>query len=147
MLRTSRHDIDLILHASFNVSHRCSIFTYIFIDVHVLDINQFMGIFLYPAVLIILDQVYRILKYAVTNFRKKIRTITGGPWWTQIKVVLIQKGLLDNQNPGFCMGWPGLYLLDNIDQLGSLINDAKNRKISSNSIPEMLPMDDKASKT
>ena len=109
MLRTSRHDIDLILHASFNVSHRCSIFTYIFIDVHVLDINQFMGIFLYPAVLIILDQVYRILKYAVTNFRKKIRTITGGPWWTQIKVVLIQKGLLDNQNPGFCMGWPGLH--------------------------------------
>ena len=44
-----------------------------------------------------------------------------GPWWTQIKVVLIQKGLLDNQNPGICMGWPGLYLLmDNIDQLGSL---------------------------
>ena len=44
-----------------------------------------------------------------------------GPWWTQIKVVLIQKGLLDNQNPGFCMGWPGLYLLlDNIDQLGSV---------------------------
>ena len=35
-------------------------------------------------------------KYAVTNFRKQIRTITGGPWWTQIKVVLIQKGLLDN---------------------------------------------------
>ena len=44
-----------------------------------------------------------------------------GPWWTQIKVVLIQKGLLDNQNPGFCMGWPGLYLLlDNIDQLGTV---------------------------
>ena len=43
-----------------------------------------------------------------------------GPWWTQIKVVLIQKGLLDNQNPSFCMGWPGLYLLDNMDQLGSL---------------------------
>ena len=43
-----------------------------------------------------------------------------GPWWTQIKVVLIQKGLMDNQNPGFCMGWPGLYLLDNIDQLGSV---------------------------
>ena len=43
-----------------------------------------------------------------------------GPWWTQIKVVLIQKGLLDNQNPDFCMGWPGLYLLDNIDQLGSV---------------------------
>ena len=41
-----------------------------------------------------------------------------GPWWTQIKVVLIQKGLLDNQNPNFCMGWPGLYLLDNINQLG-----------------------------
>ena len=37
-----------------------------------------------------------------------------GPWWTQIKVVLIQKGVLDNQNPGFCMGWPGLYLLDSI---------------------------------
>ena len=45
-----------------------------------------------------------------------------GPWWTQIKVVLIQKGLLDNQNPGFCMGWPGLYLLDNIDQLGTVCN-------------------------
>ena len=44
-----------------------------------------------------------------------------GPWWTQIKVVLIQKGLLDNQNPGFCMGWPGLYLLlDNIYQLGTV---------------------------
>ena len=43
-----------------------------------------------------------------------------GPWWTQIKVVLIQKGLMDNQNPGFCMGWPGLYLLDNINQLGSV---------------------------
>jgi hypothetical protein len=27
---------------------------------------------------------------------------------------------LDNQNPGFCMGWPGLYLLDNIDQLGTV---------------------------
>ena len=52
---------------------------------------------------------------------KKIRTITGGPWLTQIKVILIQKGLLDNQNPVFCMGWPGLYLLlDNIDQLGSV---------------------------
>ena len=47
-------------------------------------------------------------KYVVTNFRKKIRTITGGPWWTQIKVVLIQKGLLDNQNPGFCMGYVSL---------------------------------------
>ena len=34
--------------------------------------------------------------------------------------VSVQKGLLDNQNPGFCMGWPGLYLLDNIDQLGSV---------------------------
>ena len=43
-----------------------------------------------------------------------------GPWWTQIEVVLIQKGLMDNQNPSFCMGWPGLYLLDNIDQLGSV---------------------------
>jgi hypothetical protein len=57
--------------------------------------------------------------YVVTNFRKQIRPFTGGPLWTQIKVVLIQ-GLLDNQNPSFCMGWPGLYLLDNIDQLGSL---------------------------
>ena len=48
--------------------------------------------------------------------KKKIRTIIGGPWWTQIKIFLIQKGLLDNQNPGFCMGWPGLhYLLDYID--------------------------------
>ena len=47
--------------------------------------------------------------------------MTGGPWWTQIKVILIQKGPLDNQNPSFCMGWPGLYyLLDKIDQLGSL---------------------------
>ena len=45
----------------------------------------------------------------------------GGPWWTQIKVVLIQKGLLDNHNPDFCIGWPGLYLLlDIIDQLGSV---------------------------
>ena len=59
--------------------------------------------------------------YVVTNFRKKIRTITGGPWWTQIKVVLIQKGLLDNQNPGFCMGWPGLYyLLDSIEHSRSV---------------------------
>ena len=52
--------------------------------------------------------------------KKKIRNITGGPWWTQIKVVLIQKGLLNNQNPGFCMGWPGLYLMDIIDQLGTV---------------------------
>ena len=52
--------------------------------------------------------------------KKNHRTITGGPWWTQIKVVLIQKGLLDHQNPDFCMGWPGLYLLNNFDQLGSL---------------------------
>ena len=29
-----------------------------------------------------------------------------GPWWTQIKVVLIQKSLLDNQNPAFV--WVGL---------------------------------------
>ena len=43
-----------------------------------------------------------------------------GPRWTQIKIVLIQKGLLDNQNPSFCIGWPGLYFLDNIDQLGSV---------------------------
>ena len=57
--------------------------------------------------------LYRILKYAVTNFRKKIRSITGGSWWTQIKVVLIQKGQLDNQHPGFCMGWPGLYVGQN----------------------------------
>ena len=52
--------------------------------------------------------LHRILKYVVTNFRKKIRTITGGPWWTQIKVAL------NNQNPNFCMGWPGLYLMDSI---------------------------------
>ena len=50
-----------------------------------------------------------------SNFAK-----VHGPWWTQIKVVLIQKGLLDNQNPDFCMGWPGLYFLDNIDQLGTV---------------------------
>ena len=57
---------------------------------------------------------------------KKIRTITGGPWWTQIKVVLIQKGLLDNQNPGFCMGWPGLYyLLDSIEHSRSVCNGQK----------------------
>ena len=49
--------------------------------------------------------------YVVTVVQKKIRTITGGPWWTKIKVILIQKGLLDNQNPDFCMGWPGWYLL------------------------------------
>ena len=49
------------------------------------------------------------------------RTITGGPWWTQIKVILIQEGLLDNQNPSFYMGWPGFYyLLDNIHQLGTV---------------------------
>jgi len=54
------------------------------------------------------------------QYQKKVRTITGGSWWTQIKVVLIQKGQLDNQNPNFCMGWPGFYLLDNINQLGSL---------------------------
>ena len=34
------------------------------------------------------------------------------------KIVLIQNGQLDNQNPNFCMGWPGFYLLDNINQLG-----------------------------
>ena len=45
-----------------------------------------------------------------------------GPWWTQIKVVLIQKGLLDNQNPGFCMGWPGLYLMDSIEHSRSVCN-------------------------
>ena len=44
-----------------------------------------------------------------------------GPWWTQIKVALIQKGLLDNQNPDFCMGWPGLYyLLDSIEHFRSV---------------------------
>ena len=43
-----------------------------------------------------------------------------GPWWTQMKVVPIQKGLLNNQNLYFSMGFPGLYLLDNIDQLGSV---------------------------
>ena len=44
-----------------------------------------------------------------------------GTWWTQIKVVLIQKGLLDNQNPGFCMCWPGLYyLLDSIEHFKSV---------------------------
>ena len=36
-----------------------------------------------------------------------------GPWWTQIKVALIQKGLLDNQNPNFCMGL--YYLMDSIE--------------------------------
>ena len=47
-----------------------------------------------------------------------------GPWWTQIKVVLIQKGLLDNQNPSFCMGWPGLYyLLDSIEHSRSVCKD------------------------
>ena len=40
--------------------------------------------------------------------KKNHRTITGGPWWTQIKVVHIQKGVLGNKNPCFCMGWPGL---------------------------------------
>ena len=44
----------------------------------------------------------------------------GGPKY--VKVVLIQKDLLDNWNPGFCMGWPGLYLLDNIDQLGTVFD-------------------------
>ena len=37
-----------------------------------------------------------------------------------MKVVLIQKGQLDNQNPNFCMGWHGFYLMDNINQLGTL---------------------------
>ena len=46
--------------------------------------------------------------------------MTGGPWWTQIKVALIQKGLLDNQNPDFCMGWPGLYMLDSIEHSRSV---------------------------
>ncbi len=50
-----------------------------------------------------------------SNFAK-----VHGRWWTQIKVALIQKGQLDNQNPDFCMGWPGFYFLDNIDQLGSV---------------------------
>ena len=60
--------------------------------------------------------------YVVTVVQKKNQNYYWWTsWWTQIKVILIQKGLLDNQNPGFCMGWPGLYLLlDNIDQLGSL---------------------------
>ena len=58
--------------------------------------------------------------YIVINFRKKIRTITGGPWWTQIKVALIQKGLLNNQNPSFCVGWPGLYLMDSIEHSRSV---------------------------
>ena len=71
----------------------------------------------------------------MTNFRKKIRTLTGGPWWTQIKVALIQKGLLDNQNPGFCMGWPWLYLLDSIEHSRSVCRkslacfDEKKEKI------------------
>ena len=64
--------------------------------------------------------LHRILKYVVTNFRKEISTITSGPWRTQIKVVRIQKGPLDNQNPGFCMGWPGLYLLDSIEHSRSV---------------------------
>ena len=55
-----------------------------------------------------------------------------------MKVVLIQKCQLDNQNPNFCMGWPGLYLLDNINQLGSvctvhgdIIVNATNRTLNS----------------
>ena len=59
--------------------------------------------------------------YVVTVVKEKNQNYYWwGPWWTQRKVILIQKGLLDNQNPGFCMGWPGLYLLDNTNQLGSL---------------------------
>ena len=50
----------------------------------------------------------------------------------RVKVVLIQKGLLDNQNPDFFMGWPGLYLLDNIDQLGSVCSRRLLSKKSSN---------------
>ena len=61
-----------------------------------------------------------------------------GPWWTQIKVVLIQKGLLDNQNPGFCMGWPGLYLLDNIDQLGSLCSSRKLKQVLGKPVKSLI---------
>ena len=37
-----------------------------------------------------------------------------------MKVVCIEKGLLDNQNPCFCMGWPGLYLMDSIEHSRSV---------------------------
>ena len=35
------------------------------------------------------------------QFQKKIRISTGGHWWTQIQVLLIEKGLPDQQNQGF----------------------------------------------
>ena len=37
-----------------------------------------------------------------------------------MKVALIQKGLLDNQKPGFYMGWPGLYLMNSIEHSRSV---------------------------
>jgi hypothetical protein len=46
----------------------------------------------------------KINEFERKKSEKKIITFTGGPWWIQIKVVLIQKGLLDNQNLSFCMG-------------------------------------------
>ena len=56
-------------------------------------------------------------------------------WWTQIKVVLIQKGLLDNKNPGFCMGWPGLYyLLDSIEHSRSVCYARKNVDMTAPSV-------------
>ena len=75
-----------------------------------------------PPVLVLIFSFYYCYYIEFSNMESKPNFAkVHGPWWTQIKVVLIQKGLLDNQNPSFCMGWPRLYyLLDNIDQLGSL---------------------------
>ena len=42
-------------------------------------------------------------------------------FWKDMELISpVWKGVVDSQNPGFCMGLPGLYLLDNIDQFGSL---------------------------
>ena len=74
-----------------------------------------------PPVIVLIFFLYYCYYIESSNMESKPNFAkVHGPWWTQIKVVLIQKGLMDNQNPGFCMGWPGLYLLDNIDQLGSV---------------------------
>ena len=83
-----------------------------------------------PPVIVLIFFFYYCYYIEFSNMESKPNFAkVHGPWWTQIKVVLIQKGLMDNQNPGFCMGWPGLYyLLDNINQLGSLCPGLRHRR-------------------
>ena len=77
-----------------------------------------------PPVIVLIFFLYYCYYIESSNMQSKPNFAkVHGTWWIQIKVVLIQKGLLDNQNPGFCMGWPRLYLLDNIDQLGSVCDE------------------------